>query len=220
MKNDRQLQKDIIAALAYSPAIAAEHIGVAVQDGVVTLNGAVSSYAEKYAAERACFRVQGVKAVADSLEVKLPGTHLRSDTDIARAAADALAWNVLVPATVQVSVEKGRVILRGHVDWDFQRNAAEKALRTLTGITGLINHISIEKSIEPLAVKKKIEEALQRTAEDDARNIAVEITGSKVILTGTVQSLAEGEDVKWAAWAVPGVSDVESRLQISEDGRS
>lgn len=219
MINDRQLQKDIIAALEYSPAIAAEHIGVAVQDGVVTLTGAVSSYAEKYAAERACFRVHGVKAVADSLEVKLPGTHVRSDTDLAQAAADTLAWNVLVPATVQVSVEKGRVILRGHVDWDFQRNAAEKALCNLTGITGLINHISIEKSVEPLDVKKKIDEALQRMADDDARNIAVEISGSKVILTGTVQSLAESEDVKWAAWAVPGVSDVESRLQISEDGR-
>lgn len=219
MKDDRQLQKDIITALELSPAIAAEHIGVAVQDGVATLTGAVSSYAEKYAAERACFRVHGVKAVADSLDVKLPGTHVRSDTEIARAAADALAWNVLVPATVQVSVEQGRVILRGHVDWDFQRKAAEKALCNLTGITGLINHISIEKIVEPLAVQKKIEEALHRMAEDDARNIAVEITGSKVILTGTVQSLAEGEDVKWAAWAVPGVSDVESRLQISEDGR-
>ncbi|HET9238633.1 MAG TPA: BON domain-containing protein [Oligoflexus sp.] len=219
MKNDRQLQRDIIAALEYSPAVAAEHIGVAVQDGVVTLTGEVSSYAEKYAAERACFRVHGVKAVADSLEVKLPGTHVRSDTDIARAAADALAWNVLVPASVQVSVENGRVILRGHVDWDFQRNAAEKALRNLTGITELVNHISIEKGVEPLDVKKKIEEALQRMAADDAQNIGVEISGSKVILTGTVQSLAESEDVKWAAWAVPGVSDVENRLRISEDGR-
>jgi osmotically-inducible protein OsmY len=219
MKNDRQLQKDIIAALEYSPAIAAEHIGVAVQEGVVTLTGTVSSYAEKYAAEQACFRVHGVKAVADALEVKLPGTHVRSDTDIAQAAADALAWNVLVPASVQVSVEKGRVILRGHVDWDFQRNAAEKTLRTLTGITGLVNHISIEKPVEPLVVKTKIEEALQRMAAADAKNIGVEISGSKVILTGTVQSLAESENVKWAAWAVPGVSDVESRLQISKDGR-
>jgi osmotically-inducible protein OsmY len=220
MKSDRQLQKDIIAALEYSPAIAAEHIGVAVQDGVVTLTGAVSSYAEKYAAERACFRVHGVKAVADSLEVKLPGTHVRSDTDIARAAADALAWNVLVPATVQVSVEKGRVILRGHVDWDFQRNAAEKALRTLTGITGLVNHISIEKCVEPEVVKNKIEQALQRMAADEANNIGVEVSGSKVILTGTVHSAAESDDVKWAAWAAPGVSEVESRLKINEDGRT
>lgn len=220
MKNDRQLQKDIIAALEYSPAIAAEHIGVTVHDGVVTLTGVVSSYAEKYAAEKACFRIHGVKAVADSLEVKLPGTHVRSDTDIAQAAADALAWNVLVPATVQVSVEKGRVILRGHVDWDFQRNAAEKALRNLTGITELVNHISIEKGVEPQDVKNKIEQALQRMAADEASKIGVEVSGSRVILTGTVHSLAEGDDIKWAAWAVPGVSDVESRLQINEDSHS
>lgn len=215
MKNDRQLQKDVIAALEYSPVISTEHIGVAASDGVVTLTGTVASYAEKYAAEKACFRVHGVKAVADGIEVKLPGSHVRSDTDVARAAADTLAWNVLVPATVQVSVEKGRVILRGHVDWDFQRHAAEKALRNLTGITGIVNHISIEKRVQPEDVKAKIEHALQRMAADDARNIDIEVSGSKVILSGTVHSLAEYDDVKWAAWAVPGVSEVESRLQIN-----
>lgn len=215
MKNDRQLQKDVMDALDYSPAIVAEHIGVSVEDGVVTLTGSVSSYAEKYAAEKACFRVHGVKAVADEIEVKLPGTHVRSDTDIARAAADTLAWNVLVPATVQVSVEKGRIILRGQVDWDFQRNAAEKALRNLTGITEIVNHISIQKRVQPEDVKAKIEHALERMAAEESQNIDIEVSGSKVILNGTVHSVAERDDVKWAAWAVPGVSEVESRLQIN-----
>lgn len=213
MNNDRQIQKDVMAALDYSPVIAAEHIGVTVQDGVVTLTGSVSSYAEKYAAEKACFRVHGVKAIADDLEVILPGSHIRSDTDIARAAADTLAWNVLVPASVQVSVEKGRVILRGHVDWDFQRNAAEKALRNLTGITEVANHISIERQIQPEDVKAKIEHALERTP-GDVESIDIEVTGSKVILSGTVHSPEERDDVKWAAWSVPGVSEVETRLQI------
>ncbi|WP_141734246.1 BON domain-containing protein [Oligoflexus tunisiensis] len=215
MNNDRQIQKDVMAALDYSPVIAAERVGVTVQDGVVTLTGSVSSYAEKYAAEKACFRVHGVKAIADELEVILPGSHMRSDTEIARAAADTLAWNVLVPASVQVSVEKGRVILRGHVDWDFQRSAAEKALRNLTGITEVANHISIERQVLPEDVKAKIEHALERMPNKDKDNIDIEVTGSKVILSGTVHSAEERDDVKWAAWAVPGVSEVETRLQIN-----
>jgi osmotically-inducible protein OsmY len=214
MKNDRQIQKDVMAALDYSPVVASERIGVAVQDGVVTLTGSVSSYAEKYAAEKACFRVHGVKAIADELEVILPGSHMHTDTEIARAAADTLAWNVLVPASVQVSVEKGRVILRGHVDWDFQRNAAEKALRNLRGITEIANHISIEKQVQPEDVKTKIEHALERMGNKDRDAIDIEVAGSKVILCGTVHSAAERDDVKWAAWAVPGVSEVETRLQI------
>lgn len=215
MKNDRQIQRDVMEALEYSPAIAAENIGVSVQDGVVTLTGRVTSYAEKYAAEKTCFRVHGVKAVADDIEVALPGSHVRSDTDLARAAADILAWNVLVPATVQISVEKGRVILRGHVDWDFQRSAAEKALRNLTGITGVVNHIAIQRQVEPEDVKAKIEHALERMADEEAKKIKVEVSGSKVILSGSVNSIAERDDVKWAAWAVPGVSEVESHLQIN-----
>jgi osmotically-inducible protein OsmY len=214
MKNDRQIQRDVMAALEYSPVVASEHIGVAVQDGVVTLTGTVSSYAEKYAAEKACFRVQGVKAIADELEVVLPGSHQYSDTELARAAADTLAWNVLVPASVQVTVEKGRVILRGHVDWDFQRTAAEKALRNLRGITGISNHISIEKQVQPEDVKAKIEHALERMGIKDRDPIDIEVAGSKVILCGKVHSAAELDDIKWAAWAVPGVSEVEARVQI------
>jgi osmotically-inducible protein OsmY len=217
MKNDRQIQKDVISALEYSPAVISEQIGVAVEDGVVTLSGTVSSYAEKYSAEKACFRVQGVKAVADEIEVALPGTDRRSDTEIAKAAADTLAWNVLVPASVQVSVEKGRVMMRGQVDWDFQRTAAEKALRNLTGITGIVNHVSIHKKIEPKDVKTKIENALARMARDEAKKIDVEVNGSRVILNGKVHSLMERDDVQWAAWAVPGVSEVESHLQIEQD---
>lgn len=215
MKNDRQIQKDVMAALEYSPAIMSEHIGVAVENAVVTLSGTVSSYAEKYAAEKTCYRVHGVKAVADEIEVRLPGTHERSDSAIAQAAADTLAWNVLVPASVQVYVEKGRLILRGHVDWDFQRTAAEKALRNLTGITELVNHISIQKHVQPEDVKARIQHALERTAVGGSPNIDIEVSGSKVILSGTVQSVTERDDAKWAAWAVPGVSEVESRLQIN-----
>lgn len=214
MKNDRLIQKDVMAALEYSPAIAPEHIGVAVEDAVVTLSGTVSSYAEKYAAEKACYRVHGVKAVVDQIEVKLPGTHERSDTAIAQAAADTLAWNVLVPASVQIFVEKGRLILRGHVDWEFQRNAAEKALRNLIGITELVNHISVQREVQPEDVKARIQHALERRAPAGSQNIDIEVSGSTVILSGTVHSAAERDDVKWAAWSVPGVSEVESRIQI------
>lgn len=134
--------------------------------------------------------------IADSLDVRLPGAHVRSDTDIAQAATDALAWNVLVPATIHLSVEKGRVILRGHVDWDFQPHAAEKALSNLTGITGLVNHISMEQRVKPEVVKNKSEQALQRIAADDADHMGVEVSGSKVILTGAVHSLAKCDDVR------------------------
>lgn len=215
MKSDRQIQKDIMEELSFNPAISAEAIGVAVQDGVATLTGKVSSVAEKFSVEKTCFRVFGVKALADELEVVLPGQSLRTDTDIAKAAAHALTWNVLVPPTVEVTVEKGWVMLRGTVEMAFQRKAAEKAVRNLTGITGVTNHINIQTKVSPSDVKEKIEHALRRSANDDAQRIHVEVLEGRVVLSGTVNSPAEIEDAKWAAWAVPGVTDIESRLRIA-----
>lgn len=213
-KTDRQIQQDVMEELTFDPSVSSENIGVAVNEGVVTLSGSVPSFGEKYAAEKATFRVAGVKAVAEEIEVKLPGSKIRTDLDIAKAAVNALEWRTTVPATVQVAVENGRVILRGHVKWDYQREACTEAVRYLNGVKSVVNHISILSPASTDDIKDRIEKALVRSAEEEARRVKVETVNGKVILTGTVNSRSEFEDAKWAAWAAPGVSTVENRLEI------
>ena len=214
MKLDRQIQNDVIEELAFDPSIQSEQVGVSVKDGIVMLSGYVPSYGEKYAAERAAFRVAGVKAVAEDIEVKLPSSSLRTDLDIAKSALDALKWRSNIPTGLQVAVEHGRVSLGGEVDWEYQRQAATNAVRYLTGVTGVTNKISIKSKLQPDDVKSRIEKALIRSAEKDAQKIRVETLNGKVTLTGSVRSRAEFDDARWAAWAAPGVMSVENRLSV------
>jgi osmotically-inducible protein OsmY len=216
MKSDIELQRDVLQELEWEPSVNAAHIGVSVKEGIVTLAGHVPSYAEKYGAELAGRRVYGVKAVANELDVKLPGSSTRTDEDIAAAAVKALQGDLLVPAdNIRVTVREGWVTLEGEVEWQYQREAAERAVRYLTGVVGVSNLITIKPRLSPMEVKRKIEEALKRSAETDARRLEVDVRDGEVILTGTVRSWAEKEDAERAAWAAPGVRRVEDHIVVA-----
>jgi osmotically-inducible protein OsmY len=216
MKTDSQIQTDVMQALKWDPSVTHEHIGVSVSDGIVTLSGTIPSYIEKFAAEKAAQRVAGVTAVVEKMEVKLPGSHQRGDEEIAKAIVYQINWNVQLPRdVVKARVEDGWVDLSGEVEWDYQRRAAESCVRGVTGVKGVTNNITIkEKAIQPAVVKNKIEEALKRLAEREARHIGVEVRGSKVVLSGKVHSFTEMNDAKWAAWSAPGVTSVENNLRV------
>lgn len=215
MRTDSQIQKDIVDELKWEPSLQDEDIGVAVRDGVVTLAGFVDSYANKWKAERVASRVKGVKAIANDLEVKLPTSSSRPDPDIARAAVDALKWNILVPSDrIKVKVENGWLTLEGDVDWNFQREEAERAVRNLTGVLGVTNLVSVRERPTASDVKRKIKETLERNAEFDADHITVELDGHTAILRGTVRSYAEKRDAERAAFNATGVTDVENDLVV------
>jgi osmotically-inducible protein OsmY len=214
MKTDNELREEVEEELEWEPSVDERRIGVAVSDGIVTLTGEVRSYAEKWNAERAVERVEGVRGVANDIQVRVVGQ--RSDTDIAKAAADALAWNSLVPADrVTVRVENGWLTLRGEVDYDYERRAAERAVRYLDGVRGVSNLISVTPQVEPKDIKNEIQRAFQRQASLDAKNISVQVDGGEVILRGSVRSWAERHEAEKAAWAAPGTTSVKNYITVS-----
>jgi osmotically-inducible protein OsmY len=214
-RTDADIQRGVLEELKWDARVQPNEIGVAVRDGIVTLTGWVDSYTKRWAAEEAALRVRGVKAVANEIEVRLPSSSERTDADIAAAAVRALEWDAFIPADrVKVTVSKGWVTLEGEVDWAFERDDAERVVRRLTGVRGVTNLIRVKSRPAPAELKKKIEDALIRSAETDARNIQVEVQGSKVILTGTVRSWVEKREAERVAWSAPGVTSVDNRIVI------
>jgi len=219
MKTDTELQHSVMEELAWEPSVDAAEIGVAAESGIVTLSGTVKSLPQKWAAERAAQRVSGVKAITDEIVVRLPGDTEVSDTEIARAAVNALDWNASVPrGHVQVVVAHGWITLEGTLQFHYERVAAEFAVRGITGAKGVTNLISVKPpQTSPKDIKHKIEQAFERAANLDAQTISVDTKEGKVILRGTVRTWTEREHAELAAWAAPGVSQVENQLMISSE---
>jgi len=215
MKTDSQLQQDVMAELKWEPSVHAEQIGVEAKDGVVTLTGHVSSYLEKYHAEDAAQRVEGVKALAIEMDVKLSALGKRDDEDIARSAETALQlMGAPICKTVKVMVENGWITLSGNVDWQYQRRATESGIRYLIGVTGVSNQIVVKPTVSLGAVKHEIEAALARRSKVDAQKISVKVDGSAVTLTGAVHSLSERDSARESAWGAPGVMSVDDKMTV------
>ena len=212
---DKELKQHVQGALDWEPSLDASDIGISVDEAVVTLRGNVASYAEKIAAERVALRVYGVKAVANDLAVHLVSGFERTDTEIAQAAVAALKWNTVVPNDrITVTAANGWLTLNGTLDWQYQKDAAARAVRDLMGVKGVTNNITVQPRVKTVDVRDKIEAAFKRSAEIDARRVNVTVTDGKVILSGNVHSWAERQEAERAAWAAPGVTQVEDRLTI------
>ena len=217
MKNNIQLQTDVIAELAWDPRVNDKEIRVTASDGVETLTGSAPSYADKWAAERASERDAGVRTVANDLAVAVPVPFRRSDTDIARAVVDALTWDVQVPDTkIKSAVSNGWVTLEGNVEWRYQSDAAARAVRNLAGVRGVTNNITISaKRVSSSDVSRSIKEALERRADRTAEHISVETSGGVVTLTGSVPSFGDRRIAESAAWSAPGVNEVRDELAVA-----
>lgn len=215
MKSSAELRRDVEAELAAEPSLDATAIGVAAENGIVTLSGHVSSYSQKLAAERCALRVFGVSAVANELDIKLPGSSRITDEDIARTAITALEWNSLVPRDrIKVEVGSGWLTLVGNVDWHYEKVAAYEAVCHLRGVTGITDKIVIKPASVGPAVKSHIEAALRRRFGKQLDHVKIESRGDHVILRGTVASVAERAEIERAAWTTPGVCNVDNNLAV------
>ena len=215
MNAAEKLKSDVEQELRWDPSVHSEQIGVSVKDGVVELDGHVSSYYEKWAAERDVMRVANVRSVASEIKVDLSSLPSRTDEEIARTATSHLEWNALVPPTIKVQVTDGFVTLKGTAEWQYQIDEAQRALTPLIAVKGVRNDVDLKPSISAGNVKTKIEEALKRNAEIDASHITVEATGRTVTLRGSVQSWSERKEAARAAFWAPGVTKVDNRITIS-----
>ncbi len=216
MKSDNEIERDVKAELEWDPDLDATDIAISVKKGVVTLTGFVKSYTDKYEAEAAAKRVAGVVGVANDLEVRMPSVDERPDPDIARDAVAALKSQLPISSeNIKVIVKNGWVTLEGEAEWQYQRQTAETAVRRIKGVKGVSNEIRLRPHAEPTEIKRKIQEALRRSAEVDANRIEVEANGGKVILKGTVRSWIERAEAERAAWAAPGVTAVDDRIVVS-----
>jgi len=213
-KTDSQLKQDIETELRWEPRINAAQIGVSVDQGAVSLTGAVDTYVEKWAAEDAIKRVAGVRAVAEDLTVKLQGRHKHSDAEIAQAALSIFGWNVEIPEEVTVKVQQGQVTLEGQVAWNYQRDAAEHSIRNLIGVVSVVNAITIKAVASATQVKESIQAALQRQATTDANSIEIDTAGGTVTLSGKASTWHAIEDAARAAWAAPGVTQVLDNIHM------
>ncbi len=215
MKSDLQIQRDVMDELKWEPYLNASQIGVAVNNGIVTLSGQVDSYSKKLSAEKAAKRVSGVKAIAEDIQIGVSPAFRKTDTEIAEAILSALKWHsALQEEKIKIKVEDGIVKLEGEVEWEYQRNNAKVAIENLTGVRSVINLITVKAKISPTDIQQKISAAFHRSATIDAEKIQSEVVGNKVTLRGKVRSFAEKEDAENAAWAAPGITSVENKLQI------
>ncbi|RYE46677.1 MAG: BON domain-containing protein [Hyphomicrobiales bacterium] len=213
--SDSSLRQNILDELEFEPSIDANDIGVAVEDGIVTLSGHVQNYSQKQAAERIVARVKGVRGIAEELEVRYPGGSGVADDEIARRVLDTLKWSTRVPdGKVQVTVQKGWVTLTGSLDWNYQKVGAANAIEDLKGVTGVTNKITIKPQVTSVDVRKRIEEALKRSAEVEAGDIKIDVAADKVTLKGRVKTWSERWLVEDTAWATPGVTHVSDELIV------
>jgi osmotically-inducible protein OsmY len=216
MKDDAQLQSDVLAELAWDPAVDANRIAVKVDQGVVQLAGPVATYLQKHAAEAAVRRVAGVRGLAAALEVRLAPENRRSDDQIVQAAVHALGWHSLVPeGSVRVAVEDAWVTLAGEVDWAFQSSSAEQCVHSLMGVRGITNRIRLKQSADPAQLRQEIAAAFTRHAQREASHIHIEVEGGVVTLSGTVHSLSEHDAAVGVAGASKGVTRVVDKLQVA-----
>jgi osmotically-inducible protein OsmY len=216
MRLDSAIKRDVEAELRWDPSIDATDLAVSVVDGVVTLTGFVRSYRQKREAEAVVKRVAGVVGVVNDIEVRLPIIHRRPDPQIAREAVEEIKkWLPSSAEQIRVVVEDGWVTLEGKVEYNFQREYAESAVRWVRGVKGVTNLIEIEPRAEPGEIKREIEEAFRRSADIDASRITVEVNGGEVVLSGTTRSWAEREEAERASWRAPGVTQVKNEISVS-----
>lgn len=217
IRSDEEIQHDVLAELAWEPRVQPNEIGVSVRDGVVTLTGWVDNYAKKWSAERAAHRVTRVRSVANDVEVRLPSSVERPDPELAVAAVRALEWDAFVPVQdLDVTVANGWIVLRGEVEWEYQRRAAEQAVGRLSGIRGVTNGISVRPRETPVSdeISDRLQSALVRSVETDAEGIGVQTRGGVVVLVGTVRSWLEREEAERVAWSAPGVTRVDNHITV------
>ena len=215
MKTDSQLQRDVMAELEWDPSIDHADIGVSVIDGVVALNGYVKSYAEKMAAERATKRVAGVRAIAEELKIRYPSDSKTADHEIAKRIVDIFRYNVLIPDdNIVVKVENGWVNLTGNVEWNYQSIEAGKAAGKVSGVLGVLNYLAVKNRASATDVRKRIEDAFKRQAGLDAASVSINTSGTKVVLGGKVSAWHERQLAERAAWAAPGVTQVEDHIVV------